>query len=169
MKKNILVAMVAMGAMIASTTQAHASCGMGVTSDLSEILIYALEHKDDVKEKTTVKINENDVDLLAHLMTAEQGYGASETAYYYTGSVVLNRVSSDDFPDTLEGVIYQKGQYACTWDGNITKEPDEVTMEIAEDLLVNGSVLPENVVFQAEFRQGSGTYAILGNTYFCYK
>jgi hypothetical protein len=88
---------------------------------------------------------------------------------YGVGSVVLNRVASEYFPDTMYEVIYQKGQYACTWDGNIEKEPNERAYKIAEDLLRNGSVLPANVIFQAEFKQGDGVYSKVQNMYFCYK
>ena len=31
------------------------------------------------------------------------------------GSVVLNRVESEYYPDTIREVIYQPGQYAPTW------------------------------------------------------
>ena len=124
-----------------------------------------LEVEDSVDEK---EVDEDEVNLLAHLIFCESNT-LGETGMYYTGSVVLNRVNSDDFPDTLYGVIYQKGQYACVKNGAINKTPNDISYEIAEDLLLNGSVLPENVVFQAEFTQGSGVYTTLGNTYYCYK
>lgn len=114
-------------------------------------------------------VNETDVEMLAHLLNGEAGADwCSDEMVYYVGSVVLNRVNSDRFPDTLEEVIFQKGQYACTWDGNYDKTPSERCYKIAEDLLINGSVLPSNVVFQAEFEQGSGIYKKVQNMYFCY-
>jgi len=119
--------------------------------------------------ETTEAINEEDIELLAHLIFAEAGSDwIEDETLYYVGSVVLNRVNSDLFPDTIYEVIYQRGQYACTWDGNINKTPTERCYVIAEDLLRNGSVLPEEVVFQAEFTQGSGVYAYQDNLYFCY-
>ena len=83
--------------------------------------------------------------------------------------MVLNRINSADFPDTLKEVIYEKGQYECVNNGSIYEEYDEVAFEIAEGLLVEGSILPESVVFQAEFKQGSAVYEKVGNTYYCYK
>lgn len=119
--------------------------------------------------ETTEAINEEDLELLAHLIFAEAGSDwIEDETLYYVGSVVLNRVNSDLFPDTIYEVIYQRGQYACTWDGNIEKTPTDRCYVIAEDLLRNGSVLPEEVVFQAEFTQGSGVYAYQDNLYFCY-
>lgn len=110
-----------------------------------------------------------DVDLLARCITAEMGYNKTEDVYYYAGSVVINRMKSDDFPTDLVDVIYQKGQYQCTWNGHIEREPDELAVTVANALLLNGTYLPEDVVFQAEFKQGSEVYAYINNTYFCYK
>lgn len=114
-------------------------------------------------------ISEEDIDLLARLLFAEAGSDwISDDTIYYVGSVVLNRVNSDLFPDTLYDVIYQDGQYSCTWSGAIYNEPTERCYRIAEDLLRNGSRLPEGVLFQAEFTQGSGVYIYQDNLYFCY-
>ena len=44
-----------------------------------------------------------------------------------------------------------------------------VHIEVANELIANGSILPANVIFQAEFKQGDGVYAQIGNTYFCCK
>lgn len=107
--------------------------------------------------------------LMAHLINGEAGCNwCSDDMMYYVGSVVLNRVDSKYFPDNIEDVIFAPKQYACTWDGNFDKEPCERAWRIAEDLLLNGSVLPENVVFQAQFTQGDGVYCKEQNMYFCY-
>jgi len=106
--------------------------------------------------------------LLAHLINAEAGSDwCSDDLMRYVGSVALNRVEHDAFPNTLEEVIYQPGQYACLWDGNFDKVPCERAIRIARELLDNGSVLPEDVVFQAQFPQGSGVYIQEQNTYLC--
>lgn len=84
------------------------------------------------------------------------------------GSVVLNRVEDSRFPDTISEVVFQSGQYSCTWDGNYYREPSQETIDIARELLENGSAIDESVVWQAEFVQGVGIYDIIGNMYFCY-
>lgn len=110
--------------------------------------------------------------MLSHIICGEVE-GCDRTMKEYVGSVVLNRIESDKFPNTMEEVIFQPGQYSPTWDGNYNKEPGEETIEVATDLIENGSKLPSDVVFQAEFPQGTGTYISLlapnGVTeYFCY-
>lgn len=110
-----------------------------------------------------------DLELLAHLIWAEVGDDGEE-AMYYAGSVVLNRMKNHEYPDDLYSVIYQKGQYEVTWNGGLYKEePSDIAYEVAADLLEEGSILPEGVVYQAEFKQGSGTFEIIGDTYFCYE
>lgn len=122
-----------------------------------------------------IPYTEEDLDLLARLITAEMGASwVSDEMQLYVGSVVINRMNHELFPNTLYDVIYAKGQYSPTWNGAINNTPDERTIENARQLLEYGSVLPENVVFQANFPQGDGTYyeyydEVLGTTtYFCY-
>lgn len=119
---------------------------------------------------TDASIDEYELWLLAHLINGEAGATwCSDTTRYYVGSVVLNRVNHAEFPDSIEGVIYQSGQYSCTWDGNFDLEPSDRCWEIARDLLINGSWLPNDVVFQANFSQGSGVYDCIDGVYFCYR
>lgn len=111
--------------------------------------------------------------LLSHLIEGEV-QGCDEETKKWVGSVVLNRVESEKFPDSIEDVIYQPGQYACTWDGNFNKTPSDETIEVVKDLLTNGSAIPEDVVFQAEFLQGSGEWDHKDcpngvRMYFCYQ
>lgn len=66
-------------------------------------------------------------------------------------------------------------QYACVYDGNFDKEPSQQAWDNARWLLENELsdnpviVLPENVVYQSEFEQGSGVYKKIGPEIFCYE
>ena len=88
-------------------------------------------------------------------------------------SHIICGVKNSRFPNTFEEVAFQKRQYACTRDGNYYRQPTEKNIANAKYLLENGSVLPENVVFQAEFKQGKGVYKTIKigkrrKMYFCY-
>lgn len=110
---------------------------------------------------------EDDLYTLAHVICGESE-GCSRDMKLSVGSVVLNRVADERFPDTIAEVVFQPGQYACTWDGNYYREPSQDTWDIAAELLEEGPAIDESVVWQAEFIQGYGVYDIIGNTYFCY-
>ena len=126
----------------------------------------------EIEKEIKKEMKEEDIECLARVINGEAGADyCSDALMTYVGSVVLNRVKSKDFPNTLEEVIFQEGQYACTFDKNKNyfKEPSERAWKIAKDLLTNGSALPEDVVYQAEFKQGSRTYIVEQNMYFCSK
>lgn len=73
---------------------------------------------------------DSDTKLLACLIYAEAGIEDWDGKVYVADSV-LNRKNSINpyWPDTIEGVIYQKGHYACVDDGNLKKAFSEVTDE----------------------------------------
>ena len=130
---------------------------------------------EETEMETEVLYSEEDLYLLSHLICGEVE-GCDRQMKTYVGSVVLNRVADSRFPGTLREVIYQNNplQYLCTVDGNFEKTPGEETIDVAKFLLTNGSQLPPNVIFQAEFKQGTGTYGepLLAPNgvlmYFCY-
>ena len=95
--------------------------------------------------------------------------GLNDEAQIAVASVIMNRIKSDKFPNTIFEVITQPGQYAFVVDEIIWGEPDERAMRNAEYVYWNGSQIPENVLFQAEFIQGSGVWKQIDNQYFCYE
>jgi len=115
--------------------------------------------------KTTY--TQQDLYWLSWIIMQEAGY-VSEHTEYLVGSVVLNRVTDDRFPDNIKDVIFQTGQYYPASHVATSIEPDERAIEIAEDLLINGSILPECVIWQANFIQGDGIYEVSDGVYFCY-
>lgn len=51
------------------------------------------------------------------------------------GAVVLNRVDSPDFPNTINGVIYQSGAFDAVRDGQINLSPNESSIQAAKDAI----------------------------------
>ena len=79
------------------------------------------------------------VDLLARLINGE-ARGEPYKGQVAVGAVVMNRVKSSEFPDTISGVIYQKGQFSCVTDGQFNKAIDEdSTVYKAAREAMNGS------------------------------
>ena len=78
----------------------------------------------------------SDIYLLAKVIAAE-GRGESYTGQVAIGAVVLNRVKHPSFPDTIAGVIYQKGAFTCVTDSNWSVEPTATSRKAAQDA-ING-------------------------------
>lgn len=114
--------------------------------------------------------SDNDLWWLAHLIGGEM-MDESWEDQVYTGSVCLNRVNSNKWPGhSLEETITQKKwgiQYACYWDGNFQREPTKTNWEVAKYLLENGSQIPQNVVYQSQFKQGK-IWKHTSAAYYCY-
>lgn len=78
----------------------------------------------------------SDVYLLARTIYAE-GRGEPYTGQVAIGAVVLNRVRSAQFPNTISGVVYQKHAFTAVTDGQINLTPNETAMKAARDA-ING-------------------------------
>ncbi len=76
----------------------------------------------------------SDVQLLARLIHAE-ARGESYTGQVAVGAVVLNRVRSSSFPNTISGVIYQPYAFTCVNDGQIKLNPNSTAISAAKDAM----------------------------------
>ena len=76
----------------------------------------------------------SDVNLLARLIYGE-ARGEPYTGQVAVGAVVLNRVKSSKFPNTIAGVIYQSGAFDVVADGQINMTPDSTAKKAAADAL----------------------------------
>ena len=89
-----------------------------------------------------------------------------------TGEVLLNRVASPEFPDTLREVVYQRGQYTVVNSARFsTLVPRRECVDCALRLLQGERHMPAAVVYQADYLQGELFSMFydrrLGYTYFC--
>jgi N-acetylmuramoyl-L-alanine amidase len=76
----------------------------------------------------------NDVNLLARLISAE-ARGEPYRGQVAVGAVVLNRTKHPSFPNTISGVIYQKGAFTCLQDGQFYQPVAESAYKAAQDAL----------------------------------
>ena len=88
------------------------------------------------------------------------------------GEVVLNRVASPEFPNTLYGVVYQKGQYTAVNTARFASLiPRRECVEAALRLLLGERHMVPAVVYQSDCLQGELFTMFpdrrLGSTYFC--
>ncbi len=78
--------------------------------------------------------NSSDTELLARLIYGE-ARGESYTGQVAVGAVVLNRVKSPSFPNTISGVIYQSYAFTAVADGQINLTPNKTAYAAAKDAL----------------------------------
>lgn len=155
-----------------------------ITPDWDELMVQAVLDGNEQMGADCVKLGGlsytyDDLYLLAKIMEVEAGYEWPDMPIIALANVVLNRVASPLFPDTIRGVLYQVGtggavQYAPvhtdTWEET---EPLERYIRLAQRALEGERAIPKDVIWQALFPQGSVTVMTyyddyLGSTtYFC--
>ncbi|MBA1333668.1 MAG: hypothetical protein HPY66_0061 [Firmicutes bacterium] len=91
--------------------------------------------KVQVSRGTGQEISDWELYLLAKMIECEARYEPYE-GKVAVGAVILNRVKSSKFPNTIEGVIFQKGQFQPISDGGWEKkEPSKQSYNAAEEAL----------------------------------
>lgn len=76
--------------------------------------------------------NSSDINLLSHLIYGE-ARGEPYTGQVAVGAVIMNRVKSSSFPNSIAGVIYQRGAFDAVSDGQINMAPDSTAKKAAQD------------------------------------
>ncbi|MBQ7348565.1 MAG: spore cortex-lytic enzyme [Clostridia bacterium] len=78
--------------------------------------------------------SDSDVNLLARLIYGE-ARGESYVGQVAVGAVVMNRVRSSSFPNTISGVIYQRYAFTAVDDGQINLTPNATARKAAQDAM----------------------------------
>ncbi len=76
----------------------------------------------------------SDLYLLAKCVYAE-ARGEPYVGQVAVAAVILNRVESPEFPNTISGVIYQPWAFTAVHDGQINLEPNDTAYQAAKDAL----------------------------------
>ncbi len=84
--------------------------------------------------KTSANTSSSDLNLLARCVYAE-ARGEPYTGQVAIAAVVLNRVKSPSFPNTISGVIYQPWAFTAVNDGQINLTPNDTAYKAAQDAL----------------------------------
>lgn len=144
----------------------------------TEVVMVAAEIATPIEPEAEPTYTEADLEMLALVIYQEAGGDAcSDETRLMVGNVVLNRVADDRFPDTIEEVLLQERQYGrLHWTGLVWPERASQSVEAhaveraykcAERVLNGELLLPEDVIFQAEFKQGTEVVAEQDGFYFC--
>lgn len=80
--------------------------------------------------------SQNDIKLMANAVYGESR-GEPYIGQVAVASVILNRISSQNFPNTVSGVIFQPGAFTAVADGQIWLAPNEASKKAVNDA-ING-------------------------------
>lgn len=94
-----------------------------------------VETEETEEAREAVVLSESDYNTLLRIVQAESG-GCDIIGKILVANVILNRVESDEFPDSIHGVVYQKYQFSPVIDGSIDrcKVSDETREAVARAL-----------------------------------
>lgn len=116
--------------------------------------------------------NSGDVYLLARLVYGE-ARGEPYTGKVAVAAVVLNRVKSSKFPNTIAGVIYQPNAFSVVNDGQINLAPDNEALKAARDAM-NGWDPSGGAIYYFNPKKTSNAFmhsrpvlAVIGDHKFC--
>ncbi len=108
--------------------------GLKVDGIAGEQTLKAMGIMTSSSNSTGSTTNSSDLNLLSRLIYGE-ARGESYTGQVAVGAVVLNRVKSSSFPNTIAGVIYQSGAFDVVSDGQINLTPNSTAKKAAQDAL----------------------------------
>lgn len=114
-------------------------------------LKFAIQNSDAGDVILANTFTRDEVDLLSRCEQAEAGEKSYESQRIVT-RVILNRVASADFPNTIEEVIYDHRwgvyQFSVVPDGRIKEKATKETIQnVKDELLYNETEVPRNVLF----------------------
>lgn len=149
----------------AAHQMAEAARELGYTED-SAIIQAAKEHYNAAQDEI-----DTELEMLGRVVYFEAGSSwISDRHQQLVACVVLNRCADERFPETIKDNVYKRGQYACA--GKLYSiSRDKIPTRCfnnAKMAAYDCVECPPGVVWQAQFKQGRGTYEKIGNTYFCY-
>lgn len=87
-----------------------------------------------LSQSGSTSLSSTELNLLARCVYSE-ARGEPYTGQVAVAAVVLNRVRSSSFPNTVPGVIYQPGAFTAVSDGQINLTPNETAYKAARDAL----------------------------------
>ena len=118
--------------------------------------VEGLPEEDPQVAEAFADYTESDYNVLLRIVQAEAG-GCDMTGKILVANVILNRVESDEFPDTITDVVYEKRQFSPVSNGSINRcKVEEETVE-AVDRALAGEDYSEGALYFMNRRASSGS------------
>lgn len=125
----------------------------------------AQQQKEAQESVAAVSAGSGDLDLLAAIIQCEAG-GESHTGKVAVGAVIMNRIRSGSFPDSISEVVYQRGQFSPVASGKLAsvlaQGAREDCYQAAREALAGSNPIGGCLYFNS----GSGRGIQIGNQHF---
>lgn len=112
-----------------------------------------------------IEITDEDRELMAAIVYHE-ARGECPAGQRMVAEVILNRVLSDKFPDTVSGVVYQSGQFTSALYVN-SAHPDETQRAAVSAAIAETPITDEDVLFFSQGAYNDRIFARIGGHVFC--
>ncbi|KZZ84030.1 cell wall hydrolase [Bacillus sp. SJS] len=116
-------------------------------------------------------VSDEDKELLARLVEAE-AKGESYEGKVAVATVIMNRVASDEFPDTVKDVIYEEGQFSPVDNGTINNPASQESKDAVNEAISYSSISKGALYFynpdkaSSSFLDGKDVTTEIGNHVF---
>lgn len=114
-----------------------------------------------------IQLSDEDMALFAKLVWAE-ARGESEEGQQAVAEVIMNRLNSENFGNTVRDIVYDGGQF-LTVDILDEAEPYQAQYEAIERAIYGPYILPETVVFFSRYAVNSHVWGEIGGHVFCHE
>lgn len=119
-----------------------------------------------INRYSDINITDWEINEMASIIWLE-ARGESAEGQQAVAEVILNRVASPQFPNTVHDVLYQKGQFS-TVKSIQNAAPTEAQYKAICAALYGKPILPMDVVFFAARAENKNIWGRIGNHVFCY-
>lgn len=119
------------------------------TEELSALYSY----KNDYNTDTCLNLSVADATRLMKIAVVEDNTDIKSQANIML--VILNRVESSEFPDSIEEVIKQKGQFSTVTNGSYAKAEPDLNSHLALCMIEKGEIQSDALFFEASWAKGT--------------
>ena len=113
-----------------------------------------------------IQLTDKEMDLLAKVVWVE-AQGECYDGQQAVAEIVLNRLASPHFPNTLNDVIYGEGQFRSVKYLKNAK-PNQTQYDAIERAIYGPNILPEDVVYFGQKAMNDHVWGSIGGHIFCY-
>ncbi|MFW6230385.1 MAG: cell wall hydrolase [Halanaerobium sp.] len=118
--------------------------GIEVTGEVNQETLSHLPDSENISSK--INVSRDEIMLLARIIYAE-ARGEAANGKVAVGSVIVNRVEDENFPDNIRDVILEQGQFSSLLDGQANLYPDQNAIDAAKAALLGYDPTHQSIFF----------------------